>query len=156
MHELKVKLLTKRLNVQFGNCGTDKSTWEQTGTRWILSPISLIGSLYKIVAKIMANRLVGVLSGIVNEVQSAFISDRQILDGPFILNEVLHWCKLRKKQALIFKVDFKKAYDSVRWYFLDEILRKFGFGDKWCKWIQSCLQSSRGSIMINGSPTKEF
>ncbi|GJY38021.1 RNA-directed DNA polymerase, eukaryota [Tanacetum coccineum] len=119
-------------------------------------PISLIGSLYKIVAKIMANRLVGVLSGIVNEVQSAFISDRQILDGPFILNEVLHWCKLRKKQALIFKVDFEKAYDSVRWDFLDEILRKFGFGDKWCKWIQSCLQSSRGSIMINGSPTEEF
>ncbi|GJV13201.1 RNA-directed DNA polymerase, eukaryota, reverse transcriptase zinc-binding domain protein [Tanacetum coccineum] len=119
-------------------------------------PISLIGSLYKIIAKILANRLVVVLGDIVNEVQSAFIADRQILDGPFILNEVLQWCKSKKKQSLIFKVDFEKAYDSVRWDFLDEVLKKFGFGDKWCTWIQSCLRSSRGSIIINGSPTAEF
>ncbi|GJR62535.1 RNA-directed DNA polymerase, eukaryota, reverse transcriptase zinc-binding domain protein [Tanacetum coccineum] len=76
--------------------------------------------------------------------------------GPFILNEVLQWCKSKKKQSLIFKVDFEKAYDSVRWDFLDEVLKKFGFGDKWCTWIQSCLRSSRGSIIINGSPTAEF
>ncbi|GJT88088.1 RNA-directed DNA polymerase, eukaryota [Tanacetum coccineum] len=119
-------------------------------------PISLIGSIYKIIAKILTNRLVGVMGGIVNEVQSAFIADRQILDGPFILNEMLSWCKKRKKQSLIFKVDFEKAYDSVRWDFLDDVLRKFGFGDKWCKWIQCCLHSSRGSIIINGSPTDEF
>ncbi|GJW58178.1 RNA-directed DNA polymerase, eukaryota, reverse transcriptase zinc-binding domain protein [Tanacetum coccineum] len=77
-------------------------------------PISLIGSLYKIIAKILANRLVGVLGDIVNEVQSAFIAERQILDGPFILNGVLQGCKMKKKQSLIFKVDFEKAYDSVR------------------------------------------
>ncbi|GJY64455.1 RNA-directed DNA polymerase, eukaryota [Tanacetum coccineum] len=117
-------------------------------------PISLIGSIYKIIAKILTNRLVGVLGGIVNEVQSAFIADRQILDGSFILNEVFQWCK--RKKTLIFKVDFEKAYDSVRWDFLDDVLSKFGFGDKWRKWIQCCLHSSRGSIIINGSPTKEF
>nr|GEW11130.1 RNA-directed DNA polymerase, eukaryota [Tanacetum cinerariifolium] len=119
-------------------------------------PISLIGSIYKIIAKILVNRLVGVLGDIVNEVQSAFIAERQILDGPFILNEVLQWCKLKKKQSLIFKFDFEKAYDSVRWDFLDDVLKKFCFGNKWCAWIQSCLRSSRGSIIINGSPTEEF
>nr|GEZ30782.1 RNA-directed DNA polymerase, eukaryota [Tanacetum cinerariifolium] len=97
---------------------------------WFLSPISLIGSIYKIIAKILANRIVGVLGDIVNEVQSAFIAERQILDGPFILNEVLQWCKLKKKQSLIFSVDFEKAYDSVRWDFLDDVLKKFGFGNK--------------------------
>nr|GFB28783.1 RNA-directed DNA polymerase, eukaryota, reverse transcriptase zinc-binding domain protein [Tanacetum cinerariifolium] len=51
-------------------------------------PISLTGSLYKIIAKILANRLVVVLGDIVNEMQSAFVADRQILDGPFILNEL--------------------------------------------------------------------
>ncbi|GKC54737.1 RNA-directed DNA polymerase, eukaryota, partial [Tanacetum coccineum] len=119
-------------------------------------PISLIGSVYKIIAKVLSNRLVGVLGDIVNDVQSAFIEDRQILDGPFILNEVIQWCKSKKKQSLIFKVDFEKAYDSVRWDFLDDVLKKFGFGTKWCNWIQTCLKSSRGSILINGSPTEEF
>nr|GEV55280.1 hypothetical protein [Tanacetum cinerariifolium] len=55
---------------------------------------------------------------------------RQILDGPFILNEVLHWCNKKKKKSLIFKVDFEKAYDSVRWDFLDDVLKKFGFRNK--------------------------
>nr|GEY37459.1 RNA-directed DNA polymerase, eukaryota [Tanacetum cinerariifolium] len=119
-------------------------------------PISLIGSVYKIVAKILANRLVLVLEDLVSDTQSAFLKERQILDSPFILNEVIRWCKKKKKQSMIFKVDFKKAYDSVRWDFVDAILKKFGFGDKWCKWIHSCLQSSRGSILINGSLPPEF
>ncbi|GKB47389.1 RNA-directed DNA polymerase, eukaryota [Tanacetum coccineum] len=80
----------------------------------------------------------------------------EILDGPFILDELIQWCKRKKNQLLVFKVDFEKAFDSVRWDFLDDILKKFGFGEKWCKWIQSCLRSSRGSIILNGSPTEEF
>ncbi|GJV37309.1 RNA-directed DNA polymerase, eukaryota, reverse transcriptase zinc-binding domain protein [Tanacetum coccineum] len=119
-------------------------------------PISLIGSLYKIIAKILANRLVVVLGDLVNEVQSAFVADRQILDGPFILNELFQWCKSKKKQSLIFKVDFEKAYDSVRWDYLDDVLKKFGFRERWCGWIQGCLRSSRGSVIVNGSPTEEF
>ncbi|GJZ27106.1 RNA-directed DNA polymerase, eukaryota [Tanacetum coccineum] len=94
-------------------------------------PISLIGSLYKIIAKLLANRLVVVLGSHVNEVQSAFVADRQLLDGPFILNEIFQWCKSKKKQSLVLKVYFEKSYDSVRWDYLDDILRKFGFGDKW-------------------------
>nr|GEX05253.1 RNA-directed DNA polymerase, eukaryota, reverse transcriptase zinc-binding domain protein [Tanacetum cinerariifolium] len=106
--------------------------------------------------EVLSNRLVTVLDDIVDEIQSAFVTDRQILDGPFILNEIVHWCKNKKKQSMIFKVDFEKAYDSVRWDFIDDILRRFGFGEKWCKWIQSCLYSSRVSVLVNGSPTKEF
>nr|GEY58352.1 RNA-directed DNA polymerase, eukaryota, reverse transcriptase zinc-binding domain protein [Tanacetum cinerariifolium] len=119
-------------------------------------PISLIGSVYKIIAKILANPMVRVLGDIVNEVQSAFIAERKILDCPFILNEVLQWCKSKKKQSLIFKVDFEKTYDSIRRDFLDDVLKKFEFGNKWCNWIQTCLNSSRGSILVNGSPTEEF
>nr|GFA42729.1 RNA-directed DNA polymerase, eukaryota, reverse transcriptase zinc-binding domain protein [Tanacetum cinerariifolium] len=91
-------------------------------------PISLIGSLYKIIAKLLANHLVTVMSDLVNEVQSAFIANRQILDGPFMLNEIIHWCKSKKKQTMIFKFDFEKAFDSVRWDFLDDVMANFGFG----------------------------
>ncbi|GKB50952.1 RNA-directed DNA polymerase, eukaryota, partial [Tanacetum coccineum] len=119
-------------------------------------PITLIGSLYKIIAKILANRLVVVLEDLVSDVQSAFVAKRQILDGPFILNELFQWCKMKKKHTMIFKVDFEKAYDSVRWDYLDDVLKRFGFGEKWCGWIQNCLLSSKGSVIVNGSPTKEF
>nr|GEW43997.1 RNA-directed DNA polymerase, eukaryota [Tanacetum cinerariifolium] len=93
---------------------------------------------------------------LVNEVQSAFNANRQILDGHFILDELIHWCKSKKNETMIFKVDFEKAYDSVRWDYLEDVLNKFGFGSKWRDWIHNCLHSSKGSILVNGSPTGEF
>nr|GEX57497.1 putative RNA-directed DNA polymerase, eukaryota, reverse transcriptase zinc-binding domain protein [Tanacetum cinerariifolium] len=77
-------------------------------------PISLIGSLYKIIAKILANRLSFVIPDLISDVQLAFISNRQILDGPFILNELLSWCKYKKLKAMVFKVDFETAFDLIR------------------------------------------
>ncbi|GJZ50428.1 RNA-directed DNA polymerase, eukaryota, reverse transcriptase zinc-binding domain protein [Tanacetum coccineum] len=95
---------------------------------------------------VLSNRLWEFLGGLVNEVQSAFVSDRQILDGPFILNDLIHWCKSKKKQTLIFKVDFEKAFDSVRWDYLDDVLNLFGFGAKWRSWSSNCLHLPRGSM----------
>ncbi|GKB86619.1 RNA-directed DNA polymerase, eukaryota [Tanacetum coccineum] len=119
-------------------------------------PISLIGSVYKIIAKILANRLCLVLPYLISDVQSAFVANRQILDGPFILNELLSWCKFKKLNGMIFKVDFEKAFDSVKWDYLDETLKAFGFGLKWRNWISSCLNNAMGSVLVNGSPTLEF
>ncbi|GJT66397.1 RNA-directed DNA polymerase, eukaryota [Tanacetum coccineum] len=119
-------------------------------------PISLIGCVYKVITKILAKRLVTVISDLVSDSQSAFVANRQILDGPFILNELLAWCKRKKKQAMIFKVDFAKAYDSVRWDYLLDVLHAFGFGPNWCRWIRGTFSSSIASILVNGSPTSEF
>ncbi|GJV58469.1 RNA-directed DNA polymerase, eukaryota, reverse transcriptase zinc-binding domain protein, partial [Tanacetum coccineum] len=65
-----------------------------------------------IVTKILANRLSKVIDSIISHEQSAFILGRQILDGPLILSEVIDWYKKQKKKLLLFKVDFKKAFDS--------------------------------------------
>ncbi|GJR49791.1 RNA-directed DNA polymerase, eukaryota [Tanacetum coccineum] len=119
-------------------------------------PISLIGSVYKVVTKILANRLAMVIADIVSDTQSAFLADRQILDGPFILNEVLHWCKRKNKKAMFFKVDFAKAYDSVRWDYLMDVLEAFGFGPTWCKWIRGTFCFAKASVLVNGSPSNEF
>nr|GEW65391.1 RNA-directed DNA polymerase, eukaryota [Tanacetum cinerariifolium] len=119
-------------------------------------PISLIGSVYKVVTKILANRLMTVIFGLISNTQSAFVANRHILDGPFILNEVLTWCKRRRKQALVFKVEFAKAYDSVRWDFLLDVLLAFDFGSKWCQWIRGIFSSNMASILINRSPSSEF
>ncbi|GJW28107.1 RNA-directed DNA polymerase, eukaryota [Tanacetum coccineum] len=67
---------------------------------------------YKIIAKILANQLSKVIDSIISPEQSAFISGRQILDGPLILSKVIDWYKKRKKKMMLFKVDFEKAFDS--------------------------------------------
>ncbi|XP_071740752.1 secreted RxLR effector protein 78-like [Rutidosis leptorrhynchoides] len=73
-----------------------------------------------------------------------------------ILNEAVTDLKLRKKKSFFFKVDFSKAFDSVNWMFLLDILDKMGFGARWIKWIKACLSSTSVSILVNGSPTQEF
>nr|GEY82698.1 RNA-directed DNA polymerase, eukaryota, reverse transcriptase zinc-binding domain protein [Tanacetum cinerariifolium] len=118
-------------------------------------PITLIGCIYKIVTKLLANRLCTFIPDL-SDVQSAFVTNRHILNGPFILSELLSWCKQNKFQYLIFKVDFEKAFDLVRWDYLDEVLLNFRFGSKWRGWINGCLSSSMGSVLVNGSPTTEF
>ncbi|GJY57104.1 RNA-directed DNA polymerase, eukaryota [Tanacetum coccineum] len=88
--------------------------------------------------------------------ETAFLPNRQILDGPFIINEILARCKHKNQQAMFFKVDFAKAYDSIRWDYLDDVLNAFGFGSRWRSWIQGSLNSGKASVLVNGSPTLEF
>lgn len=90
-------------------------------------PISLIGCVYKVIAKILAKWLSKVVDSVVSENQSAFIGGRQIMDGIVILNEAIHEAKRRKKKCFIFKIDFEKAYDSVNWDFLDEMMTLLNF-----------------------------
>nr|GEZ93247.1 hypothetical protein [Tanacetum cinerariifolium] len=118
--------------------------------------ISLIGCQYKIIGKILANRLNKVIRSCISLVQSAFIKGRNILNGSLILNEVLAWYRKSKKDPMVFKVDFEKAFDSLRWNYLDLVLDKLGFGTKWRSWIFGCLRNARSSVLINGSPTAEF
>lgn len=59
-------------------------------------------------------------------------------------------------EGLILKIDFEKAYDNVNWNFLLVMLRKFGGGAKWCRWIRGCITTPSYSILINGSPSEEI
>ncbi|GJS19725.1 reverse transcriptase domain, reverse transcriptase zinc-binding domain protein [Tanacetum coccineum] len=113
-------------------------------------PISLIGCYYKIISKILAERIKKVVGTVVGDVQNAFIKDKYIMDGILIANESI------EGKGLIFKVDFEKAYDSINWRFLLDIMKRMGLGVKWCKWIESCLKSATMSVLVNGSPTEEF
>ncbi|KAI3517218.1 hypothetical protein L1887_16430 [Cichorium endivia] len=119
-------------------------------------PISLIGCMYKIIAKSLANRLKRVVGLNIDEVQTAFVEGRNILDGPLIVNEICSWAKKVKKKILLFKVDFDKTFDSINWEYLDSLLWQMGYGNKWRMWIHGCLQSARASVIINGPPTAEF
>nr|GEW23296.1 RNA-directed DNA polymerase, eukaryota, nucleotide-binding alpha-beta plait domain protein [Tanacetum cinerariifolium] len=131
--EMECQVSNNDIRQAVWGCGEDKSPgpdgfsfdfcrkyWSIIGPDFCIAvrPISLIGCLYKVVTKILATRLSAVISGLISDVQTAFVPNRQILDGPFIVNELLDWCKRHKHQAMVFKVDFAKAYDSIRWNYL--------------------------------------
>lgn len=93
-------------------------------------PISLIGCVYKILAKILAGRVSKVINQVISEHQSAFIGNKLILDGVAVLNEAILEAKRKKVERIIFKIDFEKAYDTVDWEFLDSMLDFFNFNRK--------------------------
>lgn len=94
-------------------------------------PISLLGSIYKILPKVLAKRLSKVMNPLISKFQSAFLKGRHLEDGVLIVSEVVEVARLRKRECLILKADFEKAYDSVEWSFLEYMLRRMGFVGKW-------------------------
>lgn len=118
--------------------------------------IGLVVLQYKIIGKILANRLAKVVGEIMNLVQLTFIKGRYILDGILMVNEVIRWASIKKKKMMLFKVKFEKAYDLVSCDYLDFILDAMGFRMRWHGWIRGCLRSAKSSILINGNPTYEF
>ncbi|GJV50927.1 RNA-directed DNA polymerase, eukaryota, reverse transcriptase zinc-binding domain protein [Tanacetum coccineum] len=119
-------------------------------------PISLIGCTYKIIAKLLVSRLAKVIHKIGSPNQTAFIKGRQILDDVLVANEVIDYALNSGTNLLVFKVDFAKSFDSVRWEFLLDTMKRIGFSAKWISWISGCLQSALISVLVNGSPTSEF
>jgi len=93
---------------------------------------------------------------VISETQSAFVKDRQILDRIFIANEAVDEAHKMQKEMLLFKVDFEKAYDSVDWGYLDDVMGRMSFPMFWRKWIKECVSTAIDSVLVNGSPTEEF
>lgn len=98
-------------------------------------PIFLVGSLQKILSKVLASRLKRVIGCLVSENQSTFFPRRDIADGVLMVNEVMDMARRDNRSYMILKMDFKKAYNSASWSFLRFLFPKMGFREKWIKWI---------------------
>lgn len=118
-------------------------------------PISLSNVAYKIISKILAERLKSYLNGAISENQTAFIPGRLITDNVLIAHELMHslHTKKLKTKFMAFKLDISKAFDKVEWNFIVQIMRRMGFCNTWCQWIHKCLSTVSYSILINGEPT---
>ena len=118
-------------------------------------PISLCNVLYKVILKVLANRLKKILPSIISPEQSAFILERLITDNVLAVYETLQTMQTQlkeKKGFMAVKLDISKAYDRMEWKYLEEIMKRLGFDTRWINLILMCVTSVRYSILVNGKP----
>jgi hypothetical protein len=109
-------------------------------------PICLLNVSFKFFTKVGTNRVTKVASSVIRPTQTAFMPGRHILEGVLVLHETVHELRRKKLDGVLLKIDFEKAYDKIKWPFLQQTLRMKGFDSKWFNWIQEFV--SRGSVGV--------
>lgn len=103
-------------------------------------PICLLNIDYKWFTKVLTNRLAFVAKKVIGKNQTGFVKGRNILEGVVVLHEVLHEFHKTKSRSLVLKIDFEKAYDRVRWDFLENAMKGKGFPSKWINWVMGTVR----------------
>ena len=118
-------------------------------------PISLCNVIYKLISKLLENRLKKILHEVINEAQRAFVPGRHITDNVKVAFETMHTIGKRKKGKeglMAIKLDMSKAYDRVEWEYLEIIMRKMGFCERWISLVMMCVTMVSYEVLINGEP----
>jgi mannosylglycoprotein endo-beta-mannosidase len=113
-------------------------------------PISLIHAIAKIISKMLALRLAPLMDELVSNAQSAFIKKRSIHDNFLYVKNLATRFHKNKIPALLFKLDIRKAFDSVRWEYLVDLLQRRGFPSRFRNWIVALLATSTSRVLLNG------
>ncbi|WVZ50043.1 hypothetical protein U9M48_001341 [Paspalum notatum var. saurae] len=113
--------------------------------------ISLIHSFAKLVAKLLANWLAPPLPNLVSINQSAFVKQRSIQEN-FLVQQLVRTLHSKREPHILLKLDISKAFDSISWSFLLELMQFLGFSGKWCNLVSLLLSTSSTRILINGEP----
>lgn len=149
--------------LDFLNGGSLPAGWNNTNITLIpkvkkpvqvkdLRPISLCNVLYKIVSKVLANRLKVILLEITSPAQCAFVPGRLISDNTLIAYEILHYMRRKRKGGqgyAAIKLDMSKAYDRVKWPFLQAMMEKMGFDERRVQIIMKCVSSVKYKVKVN-------
>ncbi|WVZ61783.1 hypothetical protein U9M48_011600 [Paspalum notatum var. saurae] len=119
-------------------------------------PICLQNCSVKIISKMLTTRLQGVIGGLIDLDQTGFLKGRSIAENFVYAMELVQCCHKRKLPTVVLKLDFAKAFDTVQWPALLDILSARGFSSRWVGWILHLLSSSKTAILVNGCPGPWF
>ena len=119
-------------------------------------PISLLNTLYKVLAKIYANRMKPMLHHWILPSQTGFVPNRCILDNMFLAFEAIDWTLESNQSISLLLLDFEKAYDRVSWTFLEQIMEKMGFDTTWIQRVMSLNLNASAAIIVNGEVSQAF
>eukprot|EP00253_Pinus_taeda_P033452 PITA_33452 len=119
-------------------------------------PISLCNCIYKIIAKVIAIRIVPILSRNISMEQFGFLNGRQIHKAIGVAQEVLHSVRQKKKKGVVLKIDLSKAYDRINWIYLRLLLTHLGFNYSFISWIMGCISNVSYAVLINGAASPFF
>ncbi|XP_062112649.1 uncharacterized protein LOC133823816 [Humulus lupulus] len=120
-------------------------------------PIACCNTLYKCISKMLCNRLNLVLPALISQNQGAFIKNRFLAHNILILQDLLKGYNRRNvSPRCIMKIDISKAYDSIDWNFLENLLNALCFPKRFIKWIMICLRGSSYALVLNGSIQGRF
>lgn len=119
-------------------------------------PISLLNTLYKVVAKIYANRMKPLLHHWILPSQTGFVPNRCILDNIFLAFEAIEWTLKSRQEISMLLLDFEKTYDRVSWAFLKQTMARMGFEDTWIQRVMSLNWNASATIIVNGEQSQPF
>jgi hypothetical protein len=115
-------------------------------------PISLIHSMAKLLAKVLSSRLAPRMAEIVGPQQSAFIGGCCLHDNFQLVHCTARKLHALKRDSILLKLDITKAFDTVDWAFLLEVLTKLGFGRRWISMVCGLLGTASTRVVVNGAP----
>lgn len=113
--------------------------------------ISCCNVIYKVISKILANRMKGLLTLSISLNQSAFVKDRLLMENVLLASELVKsYHKDSVTERCVVKIDVSKAFDSVKWVFLLSVLAALNFPEKFIVWIKKCIELASFSVQVNG------
>ena len=119
-------------------------------------PVALLNTDYKILAKVLSNRIKPFFDKLINTDQTGYIQGRYIGENIRTVSDIISYLKARGMSAVILLIDFEKAFDSVRWSFIRKTLKAFGFGNDLVHWVDILYKNSQSAVINNGYFTSFF
>ncbi|XP_042490858.1 uncharacterized protein LOC122070717 [Macadamia integrifolia] len=120
-------------------------------------PLCMGNFFYKIISKVMALHLEPLLPRLISEEQGAFQKGKMIHDNISIASELANLMfSSTRGGGLGLKIDISKAYDTISWSFLFQVMRRFGFYEIWIKRLHQILSSTKIFVLLNGGPQAFF